>query len=230
MPNNTTSFVSCRMLPRCIVSVRLPKYAQVSRKCATASTWQTDTKETVHCKQTRYNREPMNPRHYRPQRSWAKVIFSQACVCPQGGSTSVHTGIYPPESRPPPPPSRHPPWDQTSPWSRQPPGADIPGKQTPAYGQWSTSGRFASYWNAFLLNATNTEPVLGSIHTKGKWGRKRIDKTISKQECNPVGCVPPARYHMVGRGSMSGGLPNSRVPTFSHWQNSMIFPWFFQVF
>ena len=48
---------------------------------------------------------------YRPQRSWAKVIFLQACVCPQGGgvSASVHAGI-------PPGPGRHPP----------PPGADIP--------------------------------------------------------------------------------------------------------
>ena len=40
---------------------------------------------------------------YRPQRSWAKVIFSQACVCPQGGSASVHAGISPPGSRPTPP-------------------------------------------------------------------------------------------------------------------------------
>ena len=42
--------------------------------------------------------------YYRPQRSWAKVTFSQACICPQGGgvSASVHAGIYPPpQSRPP---------------------------------------------------------------------------------------------------------------------------------
>ena len=60
--------------------------------------------------------------YYRPQRSWAKVIFSQASVCPQGGgvSASVHAGIYPPGADPP---------DQT-PWSRHPPGADPP-EQTP---------------------------------------------------------------------------------------------------
>ena len=54
---------------------------------------------------------------YRPQRSWAKVIFSQASVCPQGGrgSVSVHAGIYPP-----PPGTRHPPGADT------PPQADTP--------------------------------------------------------------------------------------------------------
>ena len=58
---------------------------------------------------------------YRPQRSWAKVIFSQACVknSVHGGgrvSASVHAGIHPPpdqahtpREQTPPPPSRHPP-------------------------------------------------------------------------------------------------------------------------
>ena len=77
---------------------------------------------------------------YRPQRSWAKVIFSQACVCPQGGrvSASVHAGITPhppthPQSRPhpeqtPPPRSRHPP-EQTppNPQSRHPQEQTPPG-------------------------------------------------------------------------------------------------------
>ena len=79
--------------------------------------------------------------YYQSQRSWAKVIFSQACVCPQGGgvSASVHAGI-PTHLVPPPgadPPSRppleqaHPP-DQAHtpgskpPGSRYPPGADTP--------------------------------------------------------------------------------------------------------
>ena len=39
--------------------------------------------------------------HYRPQRSWGKVIFSQASVIlSTGGSASVHAGI-------PLPPTRH---------------------------------------------------------------------------------------------------------------------------
>ena len=51
---------------------------------------------------------------YRPQRSWAKVIFSQASVCPQGGSASVHAGMHslgpdPPGNRPPPEQTHLPP-------------------------------------------------------------------------------------------------------------------------
>ena len=61
--------------------------------------------------------------YYRPQRSWAKVIFSQACVknsVHRGGrvSASLHAGI-PPRTRQTPPdqadplrPGRHPPPDQ----------------------------------------------------------------------------------------------------------------------
>ena len=70
-------------------------------------------------------------RFYRPQRSWGKVIFSEACVriLPPGG---LHDGI-------------HPPWvqRQTPPGSRQPPRADAPleadtpQEQTPSP-TWST--------------------------------------------------------------------------------------------
>ena len=73
---------------------------------------------------------------YRPQRSWAKVIFSQACVCPQGGGVCLIAcwdtpgadppGPGTPQSRHhhhhPPPRTRHPHWVQTP-----------PGKQTLAY-------------------------------------------------------------------------------------------------
>ena len=61
--------------------------------------------------------------YYRPQRSWDKVIFSQACVCPRGGSASAHAGIYPP----PPGPGPDPPRADT------PPGPD-PLDQTPSPG------------------------------------------------------------------------------------------------
>ena len=95
---------------------------------------------------------------YRPQRSWAKVIFSQACV-----ENSVHRGggclpqcmlgYTPREQTHPPgadlPGSRHPPeqtpplWEQTPPEQTPPPGPDCSIR--------STSGRYASYWNAFLF-------------------------------------------------------------------------------
>ena len=52
----------------------------------------------------------------------AKVIFLQACVCPQGGGpASVHAGIHTPPKNPPqgkPPGSRHPP-EQTTPPPRE---------------------------------------------------------------------------------------------------------------
>ena len=70
---------------------------------------------------------------YRPQRSWAKVIFSQACVCPQGGKGVCLSACW-----------DVPPWEQTPPRSRHPPReADSSIR--------STSGRYASYWNAFLF-------------------------------------------------------------------------------
>ena len=88
--------------------------------------------------------------YYRPQRSWAKVIFLQASVCPRGGgvSASVHTGIptrpgadtTPPDPTPPDQtPTRHPPGPGTPPpcpppdQTRHtiPPGPDPPQEQTP---------------------------------------------------------------------------------------------------
>ena len=67
--------------------------------------------------------------HYRPQRSWAKVIFSQACVKnsvhrAEGVCLSTCWDTPPKPGRPPPPREQTPPG----------PGRHPPGKQTPAYG------------------------------------------------------------------------------------------------
>ena len=76
---------------------------------------------------------------YRPQRSWAKVIFSQACVknsVHRGGgrvSASVHAGIHPPPGQTHPPGSRPP--RSGPPRSRHPRSRHPPGKQIAAYGQ-----------------------------------------------------------------------------------------------
>ena len=59
-----------------------------------------------------------------PQRSWAKVIFSQACIknSVHGGvSASVHAGIHPPRADTPP--------DQAPPQTRYPPRTDTPPDQ-----------------------------------------------------------------------------------------------------
>ena len=106
--------------------------------------------------------------YYRSQQSWAKVIFSQACV-----KNSVHGGEgvclsacwdtpppkqtpQPPWTRPPHGPGRHPPGPD--PPDQTPPGPDTPQtRQTPPQEAdcsiRSTSGWYASYWNAFLFTS-----------------------------------------------------------------------------
>ena len=70
----------------------------------------------------------------------AKVMFLHVSVCPRGGgSASVHAGMPPSQEQAHPPCSRHSPGAGT-PRSRHPPKAD-------GY----CCGRYASYWNAFLL-------------------------------------------------------------------------------
>ena len=112
-------------------------------------------------------------RYYRPQRSWATVIFSQACVCPQGERgvcLSACWDTHPPVGTDHPPGSRHPHRTRHTPChgpGTPPLGTDTPPEQTPPPGTrhttpwtrqtpreadcsiWLTSGRYASYWNAF---------------------------------------------------------------------------------
>ena len=78
--------------------------------------------------------------YYWPQRSWAKVIFSQACVCPQGGVRLSTCWDSPPPGR------------QTSPQADPPLAGrpSPPGRQTPPQVR-SMRDRYASYWNAFLF-------------------------------------------------------------------------------
>ena len=74
--------------------------------------------------------------YYRPQRSWAKVMFLQASVILStggwGGLPQYMLGYPPPPPKSSPPLSRPPPREADS---------DIR----------STSGRYESYWNAFLF-------------------------------------------------------------------------------
>ena len=80
-----------------------------------------------------------------------------------------------PRSRHPSPRSRHPPGADPlgvdTPWEQTPPGADTPRNRPPPppppqeadYGIQSTSGRYASYWNAFLLSMKFLERILTYI-------------------------------------------------------------------
>ena len=147
----------------------------------------------------------MNPRqnNYRPQRVVAKVIFLHLSVIlfTGGGLPQCMVG-YLPEQTPPsreqtPPLSRHPP-KQTPPGADSPPGADThPGKQTPAYGL--QAGRYASYWNAFLLQTCFTS----------QW-RIRTDGFVLGT-CAPLDPISfiPMRYLPIWRSCLCGRHPPS---------------------
>ena len=95
------------------------------------------------------------------------ILFTGEDVCLSACWDTTHTlPLPPPESRHP--QSRHPPWsrhppEQTPPGSRHPPGGNTPppeqthtsrSRHPPPKadsGIRSMSGRYASYWNAFLL-------------------------------------------------------------------------------
>ena len=95
---------------------------------------------------------PMSTDYYRPQRSCGKVMFLHLSV-----SNSVHCH----------PPGRHTPWADTpqaaTPGQTPPLGRHTPPTPCPVHagihthpctvhaGIQSTSGRYASYWNAYLL-------------------------------------------------------------------------------
>ena len=80
----------------------------------------------------------------------AKEMFLQVCVCPQGWEGVCLSACWdatPPGTRQTPPgPGRHP-WDQAG---TPPDQAGTPLQQADSSIR-STSGRYASYWNAFLL-------------------------------------------------------------------------------
>ena len=79
----------------------------------------------------------------RPQRSWGKVIFSEACVknSIHGGSAPLHARIHTPL---PGIRGRHPPGTRHPPRSRPP-------QRSVCWEIRATSGRYASYWNAILF-------------------------------------------------------------------------------
>ena len=102
--------------------------------------------------------------YYRPQRSCGKVIFSQACVknsVQREGGVSQHSlGQRPPlpsacwdtpPGQTPPTPGRHHPLPLADTPLGRPPQADPPGRHPPPGADGYCSGRYASYWNAFLF-------------------------------------------------------------------------------
>ena len=88
----------------------------------------------------------------------ARFIFSEACVknsVHRGGSAPLHAGI-PPGPEADLPGSRHPPRANTlGADTPPPPRSRSPQEQTPWHSAcweiWATSGRYTSYWNAYLF-------------------------------------------------------------------------------
>ena len=92
---------------------------------------------------------------YPPQTEFAKVMLLHISVCPQEG---VPGQVHPPVGSPTPgtPPGRYAPQQvHTPPRQVHPLGRYIPQAGTPPWSSawWeiqATSGRYASFWNAFL--------------------------------------------------------------------------------
>ena len=128
---------------------------------------------------------------YRPQRSWAKVMFLQASVILFTGgrmSASVHAGIPPPREQNP-RADHHPPWEQTPPPEADTPRADTPQSRPPREAHASIrsmSGRFASYWNAFLF----VMEVIMRLHSQWHIVDLLIDFSIHQASHSKDGLQP----------------------------------------
>ena len=131
--------------------------------------------------------DPTFPCFYRPQRSWGKVIFSQASVIlfTRGGvCLSACWDTTPGKETPPGKESA--PWQGVRPLARRPPWQGRPprqgdaalARQTPLHSAcWkiqSTSGRYASYWNAILV---------GSVTANVKWTPQNFHCIVELMVC-----------------------------------------------
>ena len=121
--------------------------------------------------------------------------FSEACV-----KNSVHRGRHPPESRQPP--------------GSRPPGSDPPPPSS-AYSEIrATSGRYASYWNAYLLGwisipGSGSESVFGNVNKplyyavvlNVPFSRRRSARSRSRFPPPRRRCRPPCSARPVQRWS-----------------------------
>ena len=136
-------------------------------------------------------------------------MFLQVCVCPLGGGGCLPQCMLgcqtpPGPGRHPPGPGRHPP-DQADPPG---PGTHPPGtrhthpqiRQTPSPGSkssiQSTSGRYASYWNAFLLDLA-PDPMEESANSHCRVSNIHGIISISWSNCeDDYACSP--RFTVMG--------------------------------
>ena len=154
--------------------------------------------------------------NYRPQRSWAKVMFLQVCVIlfTRGGvCLSACWNTTPPEQTPPweqtpqsrhpntrPPGSRHPPGADT-PQTRHPPdqthtppGADTapPRNQTPAYGQ-RAAGTHPTGMHSCLFTVTGND---NKMYSKNSIGNRNFHSKLALIvfQINSVGLIESEEF------------------------------------
>ena len=135
---------------------------------------------------------------YRPQRSWGKVMFLQACVIlfTGGVSASVHAGILHP-------PGADIPWGADPP-EQTPPGSRHPPRCRACWEIWSMCRWYASYWNAILFLCFFSWISVLLCMEKSAIHCKVTSLFIFEQDCIPVGCVLPARWPYLPACSASG--------------------------
>ena len=179
-------------------------------------------------------------------------IFTSMCqeFCAQGGSALVHAGIHPPrtdtpaEADPPKkqttppkqtlPPEQTPPRSRLSPSrSRQPPP---PKKQTSPRGRppqeagssiRSMSGRYASYWNAFLFLYRlsligQCERTLNSMRIIKEWRITQVACKFTKfsiANLNVLTCARLQRKRQRLMVSSSSPSSNINIFTLTLWVN-----------
>ena len=121
---------------------------------------------------------------YRPQRSWGKVMFSQACVilftggCLPQCMLGYHT---PPRSRHPPgadtPQSRHTAWSRHPPQEQTPPGEHTPPEQTPPPPGAEHAGRYGQH-------AGGTHPTGMQSCDESYFGNQPLQVPSLHQHCS----------------------------------------------
>ena len=139
-----------------------------------------------------------NALYYRSQRSCGQGnIFTPVChSVHRGGLPQCMLGYTPPEQTPPqtrPPGSRHPPGSRP-PWAdTPPPRSRHPSPREADSSIRSTSGRYASYWNAFL-----------SFLFRVTWRTSKVCLSTTHQRYSVSMTMRTLRLHRTRRLTCSG--------------------------
>ena len=116
--------------------------------------------------------------NYRPQRSCGQGdIFTGVCLSTGGRvSASLHAGMpYPPPPRMEEPP---PGWSTPPPGWRTPPDGEPPPREADSSIR-STSGRYASYWNAYLPDVIFSFQIVDHAQIRNYFSQCVLETMVS---------------------------------------------------